>query len=520
MASLISMAPLHTQTMTEPLPVHAQETCSGGYWPAPAAKNMADMIQNQVRDMLRNSRLVRKADNIQLVRRDDIVHVNQILGSGAFSQVSAVTLRDGRQYACKHLKEKLMDQPDNFRLAAAEMACEAHMLASFDHPHILKIRGWSYNGIASFEEGYHNSFFLLLDQLEETLDNRITRWHTEEQQQQQLILSNPGMYDEHYHLKMYMEKLHVLSGIGSALEYLHEHGVIFRDLKPNNIGFLNGNQVQLFDFGLSRELPQLDTSVPFEMSGKVGTLRYMAPEIALHQAYNVSADVFSLAMVAYEMLSLQKPFDGWTRDMHSNLVCTRGMRPDLTLTATTIVPSIVGGGTTTSSCNRIPVEMRLLLERAWSDVPANRPTVPYITTQVEFFKEQQRLMLEEERLRMQVFQIQQQQQEHQVVIEPATMQPTQTFYVDTEFLNQQQQQQQIPMFIGHQQQPMPGDRDQPIIIDIPEATSPNGFCYDLPLQNRNHQRGYGRKMVRCNSFDSIGTIETESLSAESQEFFF
>ena len=520
MASLITMAPLvaplHTQAIIDPLPVNDEESCGGSHhWSAPAAKNMADMIQSQVRDMLRNSRLVRKADNIQLVRRDDIVHVNQILGSGAFSQVSAVTLRDGRSYACKHLKQKLMNQPDNFRLAAAEMACEAHMLASFDHPHILKIRGWSYNGIASFEEGYHDSFFLLLDQLEETLDDRIARWQTEEQQQQQLVLSNPALYDEHFHQKMYVEKLHILSGIGSALEYLHERGVIFRDLKPNNIGFLNGNQVQLFDFGLSRELPQLDTSIPFEMSGKVGTLRYMAPEIALHQPYNVSADVFSLAMVAYEMLSLQKPFDGWTRDMHSNLVCTRGMRPDMTLTATTVIPSIVGGGTTTITNNRVPVEMRVLLESAWSDLPSNRPTVPYLTTQFEFFKEQQRLMLEEQQLRMQVFQIQQQQQEQLVIETPPT------FYIDTEFLEQHQH--HVPAFVAHHPASVPGDRNQPIIIDLPEETVNNAFCYNLPIQqhNQSHSRcHHHHRMKRCNSFDSIGTIETESLSAESQEFFF
>jgi serine/threonine protein kinase len=268
---------LRTPEMAPLISCHPpQSELSGFKWSKGVAKKMADQIHSQVRDMLRQSRLVRQAEGIELVRRGDIFEVNQILGSGAFSEVTAVTLRDGRRFACKNLKQKLMSQPDNFRLAAAEMACEAHMLASFDHPHILKIRGWAYNGIASFEEGYHNSFFLLLDQLDETLDNRITRWQAEEEQRQRIILTTPSVgYDEHYHQNIYVEKLRILLGIGSALEYLHERGVIFRDLKPNNIGFFNGNQVQLFDFGLSRELPQLNTNQKFEMSGKVGTLRYM-----------------------------------------------------------------------------------------------------------------------------------------------------------------------------------------------------------------------------------------------------
>jgi serine/threonine protein kinase len=67
---------------------------------------------------------------------------------------------------------------------------------------------------------------------------------------------------------LYLEKLGICVEIASGLAYLHSKGVIFRDLKPNNIGFLNG-RVQLFDFGLSRELPNLNLEEPFEMSGKV-----------------------------------------------------------------------------------------------------------------------------------------------------------------------------------------------------------------------------------------------------------
>lgn len=345
----------------------SSETLSPYRWPAHMAEQMADNIQEEVRSSLSQSRLVPQTSYIHLVRKDDIVEFQKPLGSGAFSQVTAVVCKDGRRYACKNIKQKLMEKPAQFKIAASELACEAHMLASFDHPNILKIRGWSYNGIASFSEGFHNSFFLLLDVLDETLDQRIDNWRVQE-------LTH---VDDQ---SIYMRKLQIMSEIASALGYLHDQGVIFRDLKPNNIGFLGG-RVQLFDFGLSRELPALNPAVPFEMSGKVGTLRYMANEVALHLPYNLSADIFSFAMVSFEMLSLQKPYDGWTRDMHTSLACERGLRPD------------------TSNCLwPIPLDMCLLLERAWHSDPSQRPSVDQIFAQLEAMKDAHFLLLESQHL--------------------------------------------------------------------------------------------------------------------------
>lgn len=397
------------------------DTNNGYRWPDRFAKHVSDKVHRQVQQMLGKSRLTRNNDNdVQLIQPDEIFSVDRVLGSGAFSQVSAVTIKDGRRYACKHLQQKLMENPEDFQLAAAELAFEAHILSSFDHPNILKIRGWAANGIASFESGKHDSFFLMLDLLDETLDQRIIRWRDNElhlrQNESDTSRSSPNLIMDdnvttehlfyHYHnfnhhnpsqhkhiadrnlgyQTLYLEKIRVMTEITSALDYIHAQGVVFRDLKPQNIGFsADTNSVQIFDFGLSRELPQLDTSAPFSMSGKVGTLRYMAPEVATNQAYNISSDVYSWAIVSYELLSLEKPFDGWTRDLHADLVCKRGLRPE-----------------TNNTLHPISTDMKLILEQAWNPIPSNRVTMSQIAVQLQclhsnqiaYINEQQQLQVD------------------------------------------------------------------------------------------------------------------------------
>lgn len=445
-------------------------------FPAHMAANMADSIHSRVRKMLQKSRLVRKADGIRLMAWDDISSVDQILGTGAFSQVSSVTTLDGNRYACKHLKQDLMTRPNQFRAAAAELAYEAHMLSSFDHPNILKIHGWAQNGIASFEDGRHNSFFLLLDMLDETLDQRIERFVTEDEQakaQLRYAMSLGNDVEEQRQLMNMqfqtrcVDKVHTLAQIASALQYVHEQGVIFRDLKPNNIGFL-GDQVKIFDFGLSRELPALDTTVPFEMSGKVGTIRYMAPEVVLHRPYNVSADVYSWSMVAYELLSLEKPYDGWTPDMHSDLVCHRGMRPD------------------TNNCRQpIPLDLTLLLQPAWHGDPSRRPRLGHLVVQLRLFQERQRLLLEEQELQRQL--------SRQIQMQRRAQQQASVVAMDVN----------MSLFLAHQQE-------------------------EYQQINDHHRHGGAavvtggtpaRRYSRCRLNESIETIETGSLSADSLDWF-
>lgn len=159
-------------TMTEqarlpqsPASHHSNQSSQSNYkWPEHVASKMADFIHEEVREMLGSSRLVRSSDGISLVQRNEL-ELGRLMGKGAFSEVHEVRYKNTK-FAMKHLKLRLMSQPENFRLAASELAVEAHMLASFSHPNILRIRGWAFNGISSFGGKYNQlslAYGILLD---------------------------------------------------------------------------------------------------------------------------------------------------------------------------------------------------------------------------------------------------------------------------------------------------------------------------------------------------------------------
>ncbi len=100
--------------------------------------------------------------------------------------------------------------------------------------------------------------------------------------------------------------LDILSQVGEALDYAHANRVIHRDVKPANILITAENRVKITDFGIAR----LESSNLTQEGQLLGTPNYMAPEQIQGKEVDHRADLFSLGVVLYEMLTRHKPFQG------------------------------------------------------------------------------------------------------------------------------------------------------------------------------------------------------------------
>ena len=119
--------------------------------------------------------------------------------------------------------------------------------------------------------------------------------------------------------------------VARALEALHAAGVIHRDVKPENVVLTPRGEVKLIDFGLAKDLhAQLNLTAPGAM---IGTPVYMAPEIGRVEQIDGRADVYSLGLTFYFLLTGRPPFEG--RPLHevifarARLLPPERVQPDL-----------------------------------------------------------------------------------------------------------------------------------------------------------------------------------------------
>lgn len=222
------------------------------------------------------------------------------------------------QYAMKRLRKKLLRRNrGEFTRAAAALVVEAQFLSKLDHSHILKLRGSALGGASSFQTGDHDAFFLILDRVSETLHDRIyNKWAGQRS-------TAAGSSSSSCESELIHQKTHYSLQLASAMTYLHDRRIIFRDVKPANLGFscTDDQSIQLFDFGMARELPValgLGRNELFHMTQATGTKPYTAVEVGNSGLYNLSADVYSFAMTVYEMMVEQMPFGHHMQGGNSN----------------------------------------------------------------------------------------------------------------------------------------------------------------------------------------------------------
>jgi serine/threonine-protein kinase len=103
-------------------------------------------------------------------------------------------------------------------------------------------------------------------------------------------------------------KLEILMDVCEGLGYAHAAGIIHRDIKPSNIRILQDGAVKIMDFGIAKSFQSESTLTQTGIT--LGTAAYLAPEQIRGEAVDPRTDIFSLGVLAYELLTGQKPFRG------------------------------------------------------------------------------------------------------------------------------------------------------------------------------------------------------------------
>lgn len=219
---------------------------------------------------------------------DDFVLLTTV-GKGSFGKVVQVRKKDdGKIYAMKILKKEMVIKRKQFEHTLSER----RILETIDHPYIVSLR---------FAFQTEHKLYMVFD-----FFNGGELYH---------YLSETGRFSEE-RARFYAAEI-VL-----GLEYLHNRGIVYRDLKPENLILDSEGHIRITDFGLSKEDVEGDS-----ITSICGTPEYLAPEILRKLPYGAAVDWWSLGTVLFEMLSGLPPFFDKNRQMMYKKILESELRP-------------------------------------------------------------------------------------------------------------------------------------------------------------------------------------------------
>jgi len=264
-------------------------------------------------------------------------------GAGEFCTVWGATL-EGTKVAIKVLKE----EHNGNELAIKDLESETRIMTGLNHPGILSVLG------VGETEGKP---FLVLDRLKSVLSATLPK------PADQVPIWERRSATKRWPL---VRALQCGLELADALRFCHHEAIpgfklLHRDLKPDNIGFLENGRLVLFDFGLAT-LWKVDPADPPDLlrklTGETGSARYMAPEVASSHPYGTSAEVYSFSIILWQLCSHDRPFAGFNMSVFHERVVRGNQRPPLKKTW--------------------PAQLSALLQDCWHEQPSMRPTMDVV----------------------------------------------------------------------------------------------------------------------------------------------
>lgn len=258
-----------------------------------------------------------------------------LIGSGGMGEVYRARRVDA-EYE-KEVAIKIVPMALATRGVVERLRTERQILAKLDHPHIARLID---GGVT--EDGLP---YLIMDLVEgEPLDE----------------------YCEARKLPV-RERLRLFRAVCAAVSYAHQHLVVHRDLKPQNILVTANGTVKLLDFGIAKLAQPSVTPGPSDAETMFGTnpltLEFASPEQVLGRTITTSSDVFSLGIVLYLLLARQTPYRAAFASLHEAMreICEKEpMKPS--------IAAVVNG----AIAERIDVDLDVIVLRALRKEPEKR----------------------------------------------------------------------------------------------------------------------------------------------------
>ena len=236
-------------------------------------QNLKEISANSEKDIkeekkLRNT-LFSRHKTVKSVELNDF-QIIKVLGRGTFGKVCLVQYKPTKEYfAMKSLKKDVLLDMDQVQ----STILEKKILQSLDHPFLVGM---------------------------------IFCFQTEERIYFIMPFIRGGELFQHLRTEKFFKEdkaRFYAASMGLALDYLHNHGIVYRDIKPENILIGEDGYLKLIDFGMAKMLKGNEKATSF-----CGTPEYLAPEIITGEGHNRAADWWSYGILIFEMLCGIPPF--------------------------------------------------------------------------------------------------------------------------------------------------------------------------------------------------------------------